>query len=157
MNLEARAHKEIGKAKPTAAPRHPTKGGQDLSAEFQEEVKKKDGHLLMLLKDIYVDSSDPLKHVEKGRSLPVKQEEYRPIRLDHLKQLDIPNIPKGTISIAEALTLLRDHQQMPEIWTVEKIAKEYSLELKDVTALITHFIPFFVVVSPPKKRKQLDR
>lgn len=94
--------------------------------------------------------------MDKGGSLPAEQKEYRPVRLGHLKQLDVHNIPQGTISIIEALTLLHDHQQMPKIWTVEKIAEEYSLELKDVTAVITHFTPFSVVVTPPKERKDLD-
>ncbi|KAJ7341769.1 hypothetical protein JRQ81_006811 [Phrynocephalus forsythii] len=155
VNLEARAHREIGKAKPVPAPRHPTKGGERLSAEFQEEVKKKDDHLLTLLKDVYVESRDPLKHVDKGRDLPAKQKEYRPTKIGHLDGLDVHTIPKGTVSIVEALTLLNNHQQSPKLWTEQKISEEYSLELKDVTALITYFSPFSVVVNPPKDKESL--
>ncbi|XP_020639041.3 NADH dehydrogenase [ubiquinone] 1 alpha subcomplex assembly factor 4 [Pogona vitticeps] len=155
INVEARAHREIGKAKPVPAPRHPKMDKEDLSAEFQEEVTKKDDRLHTLLKDIYVDSSDPLKHVDKGESIPAKWKEYRTTRVGHLSQLDVHTVPKGTISIIEALTLLRHHQESPKIWTVGRIAEEYSLELKDVTALVTYFSPFSVTVSPPKDRKAL--
>lgn len=34
-------------------------------AEFQEEIKKKDEHLLSLLKEVYVDSKDPLVNVSQ--------------------------------------------------------------------------------------------
>ncbi|KAH0622162.1 hypothetical protein JD844_024218, partial [Phrynosoma platyrhinos] len=125
------------------------------SAEFQEEVKKKDEYLLNLLKDVYVDSRDPSKQVNKGRSLPSKPEERRLTKIGHLSQLDVQTVPKGKISVVEVLTLLSNHQRSPQTWTAEKIAKEYSLELRDVTALLTFFLPFVVEIFPPKDTKAL--
>ncbi|XP_061479374.1 NADH dehydrogenase [ubiquinone] 1 alpha subcomplex assembly factor 4 [Rhineura floridana] len=170
FNLESRAHREISKAKTASAPRHPSATpAQDRefartgraalrdepdSDRFQNEIKKKDEHLLTLLKEVYVDSKDPPMNVKnKGGGLPSKREELRLTKVSHLAHLDIQTVPKGKISVTETLTLLSNHLHNPQTWTAEKIAKEYSLELKDVTALLTFFIPFAMKIFPhPDKR-----
>ncbi|KAG7244193.1 hypothetical protein INR49_004266 [Caranx melampygus] len=48
---------------------------------------------------------------------------------------------KGKLTIAEALKALSSHQRHPQDWTPEKIAQEYSLDLKDAKALVEFFIP----------------
>uniref|UniRef100_A0A2D4JYL5 NADH dehydrogenase [ubiquinone] 1 alpha subcomplex assembly factor 4 n=1 Tax=Micrurus paraensis TaxID=1970185 RepID=A0A2D4JYL5_9SAUR len=157
FNVETRAHQEIGKNKPRPAPRHPTAAAPDWAASFQEEIKKKDEKLLTFLKDVYVDSSDPgLQRKKKGRYLPHKQEDYRPIIDGQFNYLDIQTVPKGKVLIEEALTLLNNHQRSPETWTAEKIAEKYSLELKDVNNLLTFFIPFVMDFLPYKDSKTLD-
>ncbi|XP_060609049.2 NADH dehydrogenase [ubiquinone] 1 alpha subcomplex assembly factor 4 [Anolis sagrei] len=158
FNLESRAHREIGKAKPAPAPRHPLPAAaakqQPSSIEFQEEVTKKDQHLHTLLKDVYVDSRDPPKQVNKGGRL--KPEERRVTNIGNLSQLDVQTVPKGKISVVEALTLLTNHHRSPQTWTAEKISMEYCLELKDVTALLTFFMPFTVEIFPHKDKKSLE-
>ncbi|XP_062825113.1 NADH dehydrogenase [ubiquinone] 1 alpha subcomplex assembly factor 4 [Anolis carolinensis] len=154
FNLESRAHREIGKTKPAPAPRHPLPAAteqQPSSIEFQEEIMKKDEHLVTLLKDVYVDSRDPPKQVNKGRSL--KTEERSVTNIGNLSQLDVQTVPKGKISIVEVLTILTNHHRSPQTWTAEKISIEYSLELKDVTALLTFFMPFAVEIFPDKNKK----
>uniref|UniRef100_A0A8C5RE77 NADH dehydrogenase [ubiquinone] 1 alpha subcomplex assembly factor 4 n=1 Tax=Laticauda laticaudata TaxID=8630 RepID=A0A8C5RE77_LATLA len=127
------------------------------SASFQEEIKKKDEKFLTLLKDVYVDSSDPgLQRKKKGRNLPHKQEDYRPVIDGQFNYLDIQTVPKGKVLIEEALTILNNHQRSPETWTAEKIADKYSLELKDVNNLLTFFIPFVMDFLPYKDSKTLD-
>ncbi|KAL7987883.1 hypothetical protein Chor_006802 [Crotalus horridus] len=159
FNVENRAHREISKKKPRPAPRHPAAAlaTPDWSASFQEEIKKKDEKLLSFLKDVYVDSNDPgLQRKKKGRNLPHKQEDYRPIIDGQFNYQDIQTIPKGKILTEEALTLLNNHQRSPETWTAEKIAEKYSLELKDVNNLLTFFIPFVMDFLPYKDQKTLD-
>ncbi|XP_054847105.1 NADH dehydrogenase [ubiquinone] 1 alpha subcomplex assembly factor 4 [Eublepharis macularius] len=157
FNLESRAHREIGKAKPAAAPRHPGAASQPDPDQFQEEIKKKDEHLHTLLKDVYVDSRDPpVNVINNERSLPSKTEERRLTKAGQLGHLDVKTIPKGKISVIEALALLNNHNRSPNKWTAETIAKEYSLELKDVTALLTYFIPFSVEIFPPQDKKALQ-
>ncbi|CAM4532600.1 unnamed protein product [Lepidochelys olivacea] len=155
FNLESRATREISKEKPTSAPRHPVARPGPLSddPEIQEEIRRKDDKLLALLKEVYVDSIDPPMQVkDKGGS---KQQEYRLTKLGHLRDLDIPSIPKGKISVVEVLTLLNNHKLSPQTWTTEKIAKEYNIDLKEVTSLLEFFIPFAVEIFPPKDRKAL--
>ncbi|XP_026582481.1 NADH dehydrogenase [ubiquinone] 1 alpha subcomplex assembly factor 4 [Pseudonaja textilis] len=157
FNVENRAYREISKNKPKPAPHHPAAAAPDWSASFQEEIKKKDEKLLTLLKDVYVDSSDPgLQRKKKGRNLPHKQEDYRPVIDGQFNYLDIQTVPKGKVLIEEALTLLNNHQRSPETWTAEKIAEKYSLELKDVNNLLTFFIPFVMDFLPYKDSKTLD-
>lgn len=69
--------------------------------------------------------------------------------------MNIKNIPKGKISVVEALTLLNNHKLYPETWTAEKIAEEYYLEQKDVKSLLRYFVTFEVNLLPPNGKKAI--
>ncbi|XP_052637434.1 NADH dehydrogenase [ubiquinone] 1 alpha subcomplex assembly factor 4 [Harpia harpyja] len=159
FNVESRARREISKEKPTPAPRHSTSRLDKLTEHLgiQEEIYRKDDKLLTLLKDVYVESRDPPVRVKDGggEHLPCKQEEKRLTKLGHLGDLDVKKVPKGKISIVEALTLLNNHKLHPQIWTAEKIAVEYSLELKEVNSLLEFFIPFTVQEFPKETKKAI--
>ncbi|XP_041523689.1 NADH dehydrogenase [ubiquinone] 1 alpha subcomplex assembly factor 4 [Microtus oregoni] len=161
FNLENRAEREISKMKPSTAPKHPSTRDllqEQLSQhpEIKEEVSRKDNKLLSLLKDVYVDSKDPVT------SLPVKDagvrlQEPKEFRLPIGQQFDknVMDIPKGKVSVVEALTLLNNHKLSPETWTAEKIAQEYHLELKDVNSVLKYFVTFEVKIFPPEDRKAI--
>uniref|UniRef100_A0A8C0EAI9 NADH dehydrogenase [ubiquinone] 1 alpha subcomplex assembly factor 4 n=1 Tax=Bubo bubo TaxID=30461 RepID=A0A8C0EAI9_BUBBB len=119
-------------------------------SEIQEEIFRKDNRLLTLLKGVYVESRDP-----PVSSLPRTAEEKRLTKLGHLGDLDVKKVSKGKISIVEALTLLNNHKLHPRIWTAEKIAVEYSLELKEVNSLLEFFIPFAVQEFPKETKKAI--
>lgn len=142
------------------APKHPSTRGllrEQLSEhpEIQEEVSRKDNKLLSLLKDVYVESKDPVS------SLPVKDVEIRQERKEfrlpvgHHLDKNVMDIPKGKISVVEALTLLNNHKLSPEMWTAEKIAQEYHLELKDVNSILKYFVTFDVKIFPPEDKKAI--
>lgn len=160
FNLENRAEREISRTKPSMAPKHPSTRGllrEQLSEhpEIQEEVSRKDNKLLSLLKDVYVESKDPVS------SLPVKDVEIRQERKEfrlpvgHHLDKNVMDIPKGKISVVEALTLLNNHKLSPEMWTAEKIAQEYHLELKDVNSILKYFVTFDVKIFPPEDKKAI--
>ncbi|KAI1897426.1 hypothetical protein AGOR_G00083170 [Albula goreensis] len=157
FNLENRAHREIGKAKPFAAPRYPThKDMAEKPPETHESIHKKDDPLLSLLKSVYVESKDPPAQVMRQQQVEtVKEEERRPLKfslpVDPYGFLDITDVPKGKLSIVEAITALNNHKQSPKTWSHEKIAQEYSLDLNDTKALLDFFVPFDLKVIPPKK------
>lgn len=67
--------------------------------------------------------------------------------------VELTDVPKGKLTIPETLKALRSHQVQPHTWTPEKIAQEYSLELKDTKALLQFFIPFQVQIIPPKTER----
>ncbi|KFP27235.1 NADH dehydrogenase [ubiquinone] 1 alpha subcomplex assembly factor 4, partial [Colius striatus] len=125
--------------------------------EIQAEISRKDDRLLTLLKDVYVESRDPQVLVKDGggEHLPCKQQEKRLTKLGHLGGLDVTKVSKGKISIVEALTLLNNHKIQPQVWTAEKIAAEYSLELKEVNSLLEFFIPFAVQEFPKETKKAI--
>lgn len=64
--------------------------------------------------------------------------------------VELTDVPKGKLTIVEALKALNSHQRHPQTWTPEKIAQDYSLDLKDTKALLEFFIPFQVQIIPPK-------
>ncbi|XP_034509083.1 NADH dehydrogenase [ubiquinone] 1 alpha subcomplex assembly factor 4-like isoform X2 [Ailuropoda melanoleuca] len=70
FNLESRAEREISKMKPSPAPRHPSTKSllrEQMSRypEIKGEIARKDDKLLSLLKDVYVDSKDPVSSVQQ--------------------------------------------------------------------------------------------
>ncbi|XP_020853987.1 NADH dehydrogenase [ubiquinone] 1 alpha subcomplex assembly factor 4 [Phascolarctos cinereus] len=158
FNLDNRAEREISKVKPSAAPMHPTTKTVILEElrrhpEIEEIVKRKDDKLLTLLKEVYVDSKDPVSHMRvKDASIP-HSKELRLLKGNHFNLMASQNIPKGKISVVEVLTLLNNHKCFPETWTAEKIAQEYCLELRDVKSLLTFFVAFDVKSFPANNRK----
>lgn len=80
--------------------------------------------------------------------------ERRPLKFslpgDLYGLVELTDVPKGKLTIAEALKALSSHQRQPQTWTPEMIAQEYSLDLKDTKALVEFFIPFQVHIIPPK-------
>ncbi|XP_010881154.1 NADH dehydrogenase [ubiquinone] 1 alpha subcomplex assembly factor 4 isoform X2 [Esox lucius] len=155
FNIENRAHREIGKAKPQTAPRHPTHIDPIHSTqvpEISDAIHKKNDPLLVFLKSVYVESKDPT--LKASKEVTEEEEVRRPLVYslpeDPYGIVEITDVPKGKLSIVEALKALSNHKNAPQTWTVDKVAQEYSLDLKDTKALLEHFIPFEVKVIPPK-------
>ncbi|KAG5276564.1 hypothetical protein AALO_G00107150 [Alosa alosa] len=158
FNLENRAHREIGREKPVSAPRHPTPVTNvtaESAEEITEEIHKKNDPLLTLLKTVYVESKDPAPQSVPSESGTKAEAERRPLKFslpgDPYGICDITDVPKGKISIVEALNALNHHKREPQTWTPEKVAQEYSLDLKDTRGLLTFFIPFEVKIIPPNE------
>ncbi|XP_071393071.1 NADH dehydrogenase [ubiquinone] 1 alpha subcomplex assembly factor 4-like isoform X3 [Centroberyx affinis] len=155
FNLENRALREISKEKPTVAPRHTgstpasVRSSEPEVADSTDSIHQRNDPLLTLLKSVYVESKDP------AASEPVeKEEERRPLKFslpgDPYGLVEITDVPKGKLSLVEALKALNSHKREPQTWTPEKISQEYSLDLKDTKALVDFFVPFDVKIIPPK-------
>ncbi|XP_075720305.1 NADH dehydrogenase [ubiquinone] 1 alpha subcomplex assembly factor 4 isoform X2 [Rhinoderma darwinii] len=117
-------------------------------ADVQDKIYKKDAQLLSRLKDVYVDSTDPSPQVNVEVPLPIR-EDLRPpkhIMRNETFGISVYNIPKGSVSIVEVLTILSNHKKTPKTWTAEKIAGEYSLDIKDTQAILEFFTPFDIKV-----------
>ncbi|XP_007940462.1 NADH dehydrogenase [ubiquinone] 1 alpha subcomplex assembly factor 4 [Orycteropus afer afer] len=163
FNIENRAEREISKMKPTLAPKHGSTKNllrEEMSRhpEIKREIARRDDKLLSLLKNIYVDSRDPVSSVQaKDGGTRQEPKEFRlPKGHHHVDMVNITNIPKGKISIVEALTLLNNHKLYPDTWTAEKIAQEYHLELKDVNSLLRYFVTFEVKIFPSGDKKAIQ-
>uniref|UniRef100_A0A8C0RXU8 NADH dehydrogenase [ubiquinone] 1 alpha subcomplex assembly factor 4 n=1 Tax=Canis lupus familiaris TaxID=9615 RepID=A0A8C0RXU8_CANLF len=162
FNLENRAEREISRMKPSPAPRHPStrsflREQMSQHPEIKEEIDRKDDKLLSLLRDVYVDSRDPVSSLQvKDAATRQEPKELRLVKGHDFSMMNIKNIPKGKISVVEALTLLNNHKLYPETWTAEKIAEEYYLEQKDVKSLLKYFVTFEVKICPPEDKKAIS-
>ncbi|XP_045917471.1 NADH dehydrogenase [ubiquinone] 1 alpha subcomplex assembly factor 4 isoform X2 [Micropterus dolomieu] len=160
FNLENRVHREISKEKPAVAPRHagsvPPPAGSAEAAEIADSMNQKNAPLLALLRSVYVESKDPAAAAAEAskEATAGTEAERRPLRFslpgDPYGLVELTDVPKGKLTIAEALKALSSHQRQPETWTPEKISQDYSLDLKDTKALLRFFIPFQVQIIPPK-------
>lgn len=153
FNLENRVHREISRDKPRSAPKYPVPSVSDTAAEAPVNMNEKSGPLLDHLRSLYVESTDPEQQPQSPRQEEVAEAERRPLRYsvpgDQLGLVELTDLPKGKLTLAEALKVLSSHQQQPKTWTAEKIAQEYSLELKDSKALLQNFCPFRMQIIPP--------
>ncbi|CAK6968201.1 NADH dehydrogenase 1 alpha subcomplex assembly factor 4 isoform X1 [Scomber japonicus] [Scomber scombrus] len=153
VNIENRVHREISKEKPRAAPRH-TADIPEVEVTT-ESVHQKNDPLLALLKSVYVESKDPVAEAEGQKEVTAVVELLRrPLKYSLPGDLyglsELTDVPKGKLTIAEALKALSSHQRHPQTWTVEKISEEYCLDLKETQALVQFFMPFQVHIIPPK-------
>ncbi len=97
-------------------------------------------------------------HVLQAEAVPVSKVEEETQRrvlkyslpADPYGFCDVTDVPKGKLSLVEALTALNNHKRLPQTWTPEKLAQEYSLDPKDAKALTEFFFPFDVKIIPPK-------
>lgn len=159
FNLENRVHREISKEKPQAAPRHevsppPSTGSSEL--EKTDILHQKNDSLLTLLKSVYVESKDPAAEASKEVTV-AKEAGERPLTFslpgDPNGLEGLQEVPKGKLTIVEALKALSSHQHQPQTWTPEKIAQDYCLDLKDTKALLEFFYTFQVQSISPKNDK----
>lgn len=85
-----------------------------------------------------------------------REVERRPLKYDFpgssFGLTEFTDVPKGKLTIAEALKAIGSHQHQPQAWTPEKVAQEYCLDLKDTKAALGYFIPFKVEIIPPKTK-----
>ncbi|XP_041831327.1 NADH dehydrogenase [ubiquinone] 1 alpha subcomplex assembly factor 4 [Melanotaenia boesemani] len=157
FNLENRVLREISKEKPTAAPRHAGPEGDPRAgrSEVADSVNRKNEPLLAHLRSVYVESTDPGSAATEASKQPAvrNKAERRPLRVSFPGSMtELTDVPKGKLTIAEAVKALGSYQHQPQTWTPENIAQEYSLDLKDAKAILDFFIPFKVELIPPKNR-----
>jgi len=63
---------------------------------------------------------------------------------------DITDVPKGKLSLVEALKALNSHKMQPAVWPAERLAQEYALAPSDTKAMLEFFIPFNVKIVTPE-------
>ncbi|XP_034383573.1 NADH dehydrogenase [ubiquinone] 1 alpha subcomplex assembly factor 4 [Cyclopterus lumpus] len=156
FNLENRVHREISKDKPRTAPRHEVKIPLSVGCPeaLETAVKQKNDPLLALLKSVYVESKDPAAAEDSKVVAADEESARRPLRFSlpgaPYGLGELTDVPKGKLTIVEALNALGSHQHQPQTWTTGKIAQEYALDLKDTKDFLEFFIPFQVEIIPPK-------
>lgn len=57
-------------------------------------------------------------------------------------ETDVQKVPRGKVTLRQAIQFISDHQQHPEEWTAERIANEYKVKRENVDNIIEHFRMF---------------
>ncbi|CAN9507596.1 unnamed protein product [Ophioblennius macclurei] len=155
FNLESRVHRELAKEKPNPAPRHLAR--EPPAAPVPTNVTEKNEPLLEHLRSVYVESTEPQlapAAEEPQKSMALKEAGRRPLKYHFPGSMsglgELTDIPKGKLTIVEALKALGSHQHRPQTWTPEKIAEEFCLDPQETKALLEFFVPFKVEIIPPK-------
>ncbi|XP_056301590.1 NADH dehydrogenase [ubiquinone] 1 alpha subcomplex assembly factor 4 isoform X2 [Danio aesculapii] len=134
---------------------------QNKATSTTEDVHRRNDPLLSMLKDVYVESKDPVPPGDAVVQTLEQETQRRQLKFslpgDPYGFCDVSDVPKGKLSLVEAMTALNNHKNLPETWTVEKLAQEYSLDPKDAKALTDFFFPFNVKVisKKPEETKQI--
>ncbi|KAK4310036.1 hypothetical protein Pmani_018369 [Petrolisthes manimaculis] len=135
-NLEQRAFKEISKEKRPVAPRHESTTAlidemvHAQSAETKRKLEVKDDLLLERLRDVYVTSQDVMPKQQ------IKSSPNRPLPADRTMHVDPEygyfeprNVPYGKITLKDAVQVISKHQENPDMWTPQRLSREYRLDL----------------------------
>jgi len=156
-NIENRAIKQISKPKPTPAPRHPSTVKHleaTRAAPSSKEFVKIPPEHLERLKKVYVTSEDPVVHASDSES----EKKKRPKSKEYLEEpeygyMEPEVIPKGKLSMRQAVELITRHQSEPERWNADLIAKEYRLDL-GITQKVLFYYRAYELWLPPTDRPE---
>uniref|UniRef100_A0A1L8DA92 NADH dehydrogenase [ubiquinone] 1 alpha subcomplex assembly factor 4 n=1 Tax=Nyssomyia neivai TaxID=330878 RepID=A0A1L8DA92_9DIPT len=161
-NAENRAHKIIGKDKPTPAPKYKSnlreiQEALKLTPDLVDKLNKKDAAHDDRLKQVYVTSestivqNDP-ETLNLDRPLPSDTKRVEAFEFGHKEPT---NVRVGRVTLRQATQFLGDYQRNSTEWTVEKIAEHYKLPVSKVDAILTHFRPFQIYIPDPKRQDKV--
>jgi len=156
FNIESRTDKILDAEKPKAAPKYASdeKVRQDLLRDMQkqmdEEIKDKSSQHDSRLKQVYVQSHDPLpdtgfdpdinrrRPLNPDRPLPQKRT-IRGIDRSGFAVDESKIIKKGKISLEKVQEMAATHKLDPEKNTPTILAQYYGLDLAHTEAVLEHF------------------
>uniref|UniRef100_A0A1B6E004 Protein NDUFAF4 homolog n=1 Tax=Clastoptera arizonana TaxID=38151 RepID=A0A1B6E004_9HEMI len=152
-NVEERAFKVISKEKPVPAPLH-QKSLQEIEQLKREnpsalsEQQEKNEQLDQHLKNVYVLSHDPKKkspEFSKSREIAGLLPQLRKPFIDHeygYFEPDKKSIAPGKFTLKQAIKFLSKHQEQPDVYTAEVIAKEHKIDQNLAENVIRYFSMF---------------
>ncbi|XP_077977324.1 NADH dehydrogenase [ubiquinone] 1 alpha subcomplex assembly factor 4-like [Glandiceps talaboti] len=169
INAESRAHRIIGKEKPTAAPKHATSAKRidefiRSTPQIAEEISEKHKQLNEFLKEVRVESTDgPAKTPDHSdmirRQATAKQLPRNTSKRDISESFDAPVVVRqGRLSVPMALDLLSKHKRNPDEWPVERLAEDFKLDVEITTDILHYFkaLRLHKLGLPPTLQHQLE-
>ncbi|XP_044756043.1 protein NDUFAF4 homolog [Coccinella septempunctata] len=155
-NIESRAHKIISQNKPIPAPHHKVEQLEieqilkENSAEFQETLRKHE-ELNRNLKKVFVTSESKIESTGKPqRPLPTDRSSYSESTFVPVEPV---YVPKGRVSLVNALKFITDHHADASKCKVDYIVKEYSLPEATVRNILRYCRTFEIYIPDDKKTK----
>lgn len=100
------------------------------SPEYLQSANKMDPNLAGRLKDVYVTSVDPLP-LDK---VPSRYDPNRPLPINRYTELfdmgykESRVVPKGRVSLLQAIKFITDHRDNPDEYTIQRIAEENEIK-----------------------------
>lgn len=112
--------------------------------EILEEIKSNPKDLLDNLKKIRVSSTDDESNQfsERDQSKLPKMTKSQPYPDFGMAEPDV--IPKGMLTVRQAIEIISNHKKEPEKWNTKSLAQFYSLDEKNLFAVLDHFKAFQV-------------
>ncbi|XP_078618366.1 NADH dehydrogenase [ubiquinone] 1 alpha subcomplex assembly factor 4-like [Branchiostoma floridae x Branchiostoma japonicum] len=168
LNVEARAHRLIDVDKPKPAPQYPSTKEeiarvQKLHPEIVKQQQTKDVRLDDFLKQVRVESHDPVPKTTEGdrtEALPDSSQTSSSTKeATSGDTLDVSIVTEGKMTVYQILEVLVRHKKDPEEWTAEKVSQDFSLELEHARGLLTYFKTFEIRAIgqiPEEIRKQIN-
>jgi uncharacterized protein YktA (UPF0223 family) len=123
--------------------------------EIAEEMSKKDKELDDRLKKVFVTASEAeqKRPVNPNRPLPTSTEHIGFFELG-FKETEPTEVPLGKVSLRKVIQFIEDYKMSPEVWSKEKIASEYKLNLEDVNNVLEHYRLFTVHIPAKGEEKK---
>ncbi|CAH1373411.1 protein NDUFAF4 homolog [Tenebrio molitor] len=158
-NIENRAHKIISKEKPTPAPKHKSDqiDYERMMKEYPEafeESQQKHEQLNKYLRDVYVQSHDPVPTLKPksnpDRPLPVNKSQVEDFEYG-VKEPE--RVPEGRTTLRNALKFITDHHKNPRLHSAEQIAKEYAIPEETINNVLNYFKVYEIYVPEQRKVK----
>ncbi|XP_072021944.1 NADH dehydrogenase [ubiquinone] 1 alpha subcomplex assembly factor 4-like [Amphiura filiformis] len=134
--------------------------------EAKSKLHQKDSRLVGMLQDVRVESTDPLPKTPDGsHSRRVLPQDRRPIPepLSEVASQSMALVPPGRLSVYMVQELLAKNKLNPQEYNAERIAKDYTLDLKDTKNILEYFRTLKVVpllseedVEKLKEQEQIE-
>jgi len=162
-NVEHRAEKVLSKienpeAPPQRAPMY--QSDKDLldnirnsNPALAEATHKKDGELFTRLRDVYVTSTEREEALPPNpeRPLPLDRAAYSEDFVPGLNRQDKSRaIPRGKVTLDQAVQFISDHNLKPAVHTAETISDSFRIN-PAITANTLKYFKIFKAMTPEKK------
>ncbi|XP_045467957.1 protein NDUFAF4 homolog [Harmonia axyridis] len=155
-NIESRAHKIISQNKPIPAPHREMEQMEidqilkENSPNFQESLRKHE-ELDKNLKKVFVTSKSTIANDgQPKRPLPSNRNSYIEPTLGIIESVQVP---KGKVSLLNALKFITNHHNDASRCTVDQIVTEYSLPKATVRNILRYCRSFEIYMPEDKKTK----
>lgn len=111
-----------------------------------------DPQLIKNLADVYITSKGTNPMVRQ-KVLPADRETPEELVYGY----EEPKvIPPGKASLRQILEFVANHSKEPEVYTAEKIAKEYKLDIVDVMNIL-QYTRTLLIFNPPPRTEEKER
>lgn len=94
---------------------------------------------------------EPIQQIDPNRPLPLSRTTIADYELG-FQEPELKKVAIGKCTLRQAIQFISDHQQNPDEWTAERIAKEFKLKHETVFMILEHFRMFSIHIPQKEER-----